>query len=320
MQEPSTNNLPDNKSDTPYITAREREIDSIVVEELFSSSEFQSWLLKKIALEGSYKFHGAWKSYTVNSTNTEIDIFTEFDVAEHKTAILIENKIDSPERPRQPERYRETGEFLVKNENFDQFVTCLLCPEKYLKEGHQKYDYKIFYEELLEWFEKQPDSKRMQFKQLVIKYGIERVKTGYKSEPDDNTDRFFHYYEDLARDIQPELEYRKPKLVAGGNSWVHFTPSVLPSKTQIIHKRREGFVDLHIPGIDIHEFSKQYENKLEDNMTKHKKEKSIAIQIMVSRMPDVSNVEEPERYKKEIIEGLQAADQLMKWYLKYYQK
>ncbi len=319
MGELSTNGLPDNLANEPSIKAREREIDSLVVEELYSSSEFQRWLLKKIDMKGSYQFRGAWKSYTENFTSTEIDIFTIFHAAEHRIAILIENKIDAPERPRQPERYHETGEYLLKNKNFDQFVTCLLCPKKYLKEGHQKYEYKIFYEELLEWFETQSDS-RMQFKQQVIKDGINRAKTGYRPEPDDNTDRFFHYYEDLARDIQPELEYRKPKVPAGGNSWVHFSPSVLPSKTSIIHKRREGFVDLHIPQIDIHEFSKLYENKLENNMTKHKKEKSVAVRIMVSRMPDLSNVEEPQRCKKEIAEALQAAGQLMKWYLKYYQK
>ena len=46
-----------------YIKTGESEIDSLVVEELFSSSDFQKWLLKKINIETEFKFCGAWKSY-----------------------------------------------------------------------------------------------------------------------------------------------------------------------------------------------------------------------------------------------------------------
>ena len=317
MQEPSTNDLPDNQSNVPYIKTGESEIDSIVVEELFSSSEFQSWFLKKIAIEGSYEFRGAWKSFP--GKYGECDIVTEFNVAKHRIAILIENKIYSSEQPDQAERYHKTGRYLVKNENFDRYVTCLLSPKDYFREGDpmEKYEYKISYEELLEWFKKQHDSKRIQFKQMVIENGIERARTGYKRNTDENTDRLYHYYEELARQIQPELEYRKPKAVASGSSWIYFKPNVLPPNVTIVHKGRHGYVDLQISGIDIHEFSKRCQSKLKDKMSVHKTGKSVSIRIMVSRMPDIMNVEEPERHRKEIVEALQAAGRLMNWYLNF---
>ena len=39
--------LPESTKNYPYITTGESEVDSLVVEEVFSSDEFQNWLLKK---------------------------------------------------------------------------------------------------------------------------------------------------------------------------------------------------------------------------------------------------------------------------------
>ena len=41
MEKLSSNDLPKNQKKYPYITARESEVDSIVVEELFCSTDFQ---------------------------------------------------------------------------------------------------------------------------------------------------------------------------------------------------------------------------------------------------------------------------------------
>jgi hypothetical protein len=318
----STNNSPDKKSDVSYIKTGESEIDSLVVEELFSSSEFQSWFLKKMGIEGPYEFIGAWKSYP--GEYGECDIVAKFSVAKQRIVILVENKIYSPEQPDQADRYHKTGKYLEENENWDRHVTCLLSPERYSREdaSRGKYDCKISYEELLEWFEKQRASERIRFKQMVIENGIERAITGYVKSTDENTNRFYHYYKELARQIQPELEYHIPKgKPASGSLWLYFTPEILSKKAKIIHKGREGYVDLQISGIDIDEFSKLYKNELNDhNMTSHKTGKSVSIRKMVPVMPDIENVEEPERYREEIVEALQAAGKLRNWYLEFYQK
>ena len=49
--------LPENIKKYPYITTEESDVDSIVVEEVFSSDEFQNWLLKKLSIkEMVFKF------------------------------------------------------------------------------------------------------------------------------------------------------------------------------------------------------------------------------------------------------------------------
>ena len=53
--------LPKNQKKYPYIATEESDVDGLVVEEVFSSNEFQTWLLKKLSLKGYAKFIGAWK-------------------------------------------------------------------------------------------------------------------------------------------------------------------------------------------------------------------------------------------------------------------
>ena len=101
-------------------------------------------------------------------------------------------------------------ENLVEKGEVDRYVTCLLSPRDYFREDApmEKYDYKISYEELLEWFEKQNDSKRMRVKQMVLENGIRRAKTGYVQPTDEKTDNFYKYYEKIGRENNPELGIR----------------------------------------------------------------------------------------------------------------
>ena len=303
----------------PYVKTGESEIDLLFVEELFSSSEFQSWLLKKLNIVESHKFIGAWKSFI--GKYGECDIVAEFMVSDQRVIILIENKIYAPEQLDQAERYHKTGKHLIDNERKGRYITCLISPRIYFREDApmNKYEHKISYEELLEWFQKQGNSERIQFKQMIIKNGIERARTGYKRNTDENTDRFYHYYEELVRETHPELEYRKPRAVASGNSWIRFNPNILPSKVTIIHKGKYGYVDLQISGMDIEKFSNKYKSKLKDNMSIHLTGKSISVRIVVPIILDIERIEEPKKYREEILIALNSAGQLLEWYLEFLQ-
>jgi hypothetical protein len=318
MKKLSSNDLPINQKKYPYITSRESEVDSIVVEEIFCSPDFQNWLLSKMSLKGNSQLIGAWKNI-IPANYGECDIFVEFVVNGKKIAILIEDKIDSPEQPKQAERYHKTGKFIVENGEVDRYITCLLSPMDYFREEApmKKYDYKISYEELLEWFEKQKDSNRIQFRKMILKNGIKRAKTGYVKNPDEKTDSFYKYYEELARQIKPELALTYKKQYSKNNSWLYIKPGIFPNNIIIIHKGVRGYVDLQISKIDIDEFSKAMGRKLRDKMTIQKTGKSISVRIVVSALPRISTVEGPEMHKEEIVEALNAASQLMEWYLDF---
>ena len=132
-----------------YIYTEESDVDSLVVEEAFSSNEFQNWLLKKLSEDHkNAEFIGAWKNVTL--AYGECDIVIEFLINNKITAILIEDKIKAPEQPNQAERYHKTGETLVERKEVDKYITCLLSPLDYYKEGApmEKYEKRISYEDV----------------------------------------------------------------------------------------------------------------------------------------------------------------------------
>ena len=315
MEKLSSNDLPKNQKKYPYITARESEVDSIVVEELFCSTDFQNWFLSKTSLEKNSELVGAWKNI-VPAYFGECDIVAEFIINNKKIALLIEDKIDAPEQPKQAERYHKTGKSLVEKREVDRYITCLLSPRDYFREDApmEKYDYKISYEELLEWFEKQNDSKRMRVKQMVLENGIRRAKTGYVQPTDEKTDNFYKYYEKIGRENNPELGIRFTKQHASDNSWINIKPSIFPSNIKIVHKSYVGYMDLQISKIKMDEFLKNMESKISKNMTIQKTGNSFSIRILVSPLPRFTTMKSPDKYKNEIIESLGAASQLMNWY------
>ena len=301
----------------PYVKTGESEIDYLFVEELFSSPKFQNWLLSRLNLKGDYKFLGAWKSFI--GRYGECDIVSKFLINDKKVIILIENKIYALEQPEQADRYIKTGEHLLKVDDLDRFVTCLLSPEIYFREDApmSKYEFKLTYEELLDWFKKQQSNERMMFKQMIIKNGIERARTGYVRYTDENTNNFYNYYETLVRETNPELEYKKPKAIASGNSWIRFNPKTLPANITIIHKGRQGYVDLQFSGQNIKDFSAKYKKFLVDQMSIHLTGKSVSVRIITPKIPDIEQIEEPEKYREEILTAINAAGQLLSWYFDF---
>ena len=314
--------LPENKKKYPYIATEESDVDSLVVEEAFSSKEFQTWLLKKLSLKGYAKFIGAWKN--VRPTHHgECDIVVEFNIDNKKTAILIEDKIDAPEQPQQAERYHKTGKALIETkeetERIDQYVTCLLSPEVYYKEDAPmgKYDKRISYEEMLKWFESQIETERMKFKKMVLKNGIDKARTGYTKSIDEKTDAFYKYYVELSRETHPEFGIRY-KQGATRNTWKYIKPGWFPRNIIIVYKGDRGYVDLQIRDIDIDEFRKAMEDKLEDKMQIEKTQKSLSVRIdTLRRIPEFNTIDSPETYRDDLILIFNTAEKLMNWYSKF---
>ena len=78
--------LPKSPKRYPYITTKESDVDSLVVEEVFSSNEFQSWLLEKLSEDyKNAKFIGAWKNVDP-IRHGECDIVIEFLINNKKKA------------------------------------------------------------------------------------------------------------------------------------------------------------------------------------------------------------------------------------------
>ena len=131
----------------------------------------------------------------------------------------------------------------------------------------EKYDYKISYEELLEWFEKQNDSKRMRVKQMVLENGIRRAKTGYVQQLMRKQIIFYKYYEKIGRENNPELGIRftnnMHQIIHGSvSNQVYFHPT-----SKLCIKAMSGIWICKFQKLKMDEFLKNMESKISKNMT-----------------------------------------------------
>ena len=58
-------------------------------------------------------------------------------------------------------------------------------------------------------------------------------------------------------------------------------------------------------------------NKLREGMTINNTGKSFSVRILVSKLPKISSMAKFEMYGEQITEALNAASQLMKWYVDF---
>src|SRR4051812_16735074 len=93
----------------PTLThATERDIDLLLVEEIYASPDFVAWLAKRVGLPCELSETKVLHSKRRTRNRREIDIFVEMhQVSGKRSALLIENKLDAFEQPDQAESYRE---------------------------------------------------------------------------------------------------------------------------------------------------------------------------------------------------------------------
>jgi len=133
----------------------ERDIDLLFIEELSISKSFRSWIYGMVweTNDHDLPFLGAWHSL-IHSEYGESDIPAIFkDSHDHKTAILIENKIDALAQPNQAARYRSRGDAGIEKAWWHKYRTCIIAPEAYLNSNTEAehYDVRISYESVKSW-------------------------------------------------------------------------------------------------------------------------------------------------------------------------
>lgn len=290
-------------------TVHEKDIDLLIVEELYVSREFQEWLVTQLS-SSINDFHDGWRSVT--RFNGESDIEFSYENTEgEEIRVLIENKIKAEEQPRQAARYSERASKYVSIGEVDRAVTCLFAPEHYLdKEIEDKYDIFVTYESVRDWFDKH-DNPRAQFKTAVLDAAITLGEQRYIKSTDENTQMFWRHYEALAQEY-PELEFTVSHTPASGTTWFRFTPSSLDDDASLIHKAGRGVVHLSISGRGDHlgDLRKAVVDALADDMRCERTTQSGSIAIDVPAFNDLSD---PLSKSDEIENALEAASRLLDW-------
>ena len=218
---------------------RERDIDLLILEELYAQTGFDKLFLKLINKSG-YKFSLARHS-VVSLGLGETDVWIEFTKNKKSLFILLENKIDADFQPNQYERYEQKVDFLRK-EGHEAF-SLLIAPKKYLNSS-SKFDHRISYEEIYKWFSKFKDN-RSKYKLEVINLAIKKPEN---SEPDEIVTNLWSQYYLYLKNNLPELKMKDPGGKPSNSSFSYFKAHWLPPKTKLVHKMNKGYLDLQISG------------------------------------------------------------------------
>ena len=197
----------------PTLThATERDIDLLLVEEIYSSPTFVAWVCGKAGLTGHVASSTVLHSKRRTRSRREIDIFVDVGMTSGaKAALLIENKLDASEQPDQAESYRE--EIAALSDRFAQRAILLVCPVSY-SDGHRqfagKFDAVVSYEELASYFRSRSlrvgeDSARMRFRAELLDQAVLKSRRGYTPVPNEVIGGFNAQYVTLLRKIAPDI-------------------------------------------------------------------------------------------------------------------
>lgn len=197
----------------PTLThATERDIDLLLVEELFASPHFVRWLLAKSGLPSEVTSSTVLHSKRRTRSRREIDIFVEaVDRVAGRVALLIENKLDATEQPDQAESYRE--ELTVLADHFAHRAITIICPSAYAdahRDFTSKFDAVVTYEDLADYFVARQSAhpaepERMQFRADLLRQAVMKSRRGYTPVPNEVIGGFNARYVARLALLAPEI-------------------------------------------------------------------------------------------------------------------
>jgi len=243
-------------NDIPVLThATERDIDLLLVEEFAASPLFARAVLGTIGLDG-LGFIRAAVLHSVRRLHSrrEIDISVRVQTQAGDVLLLIENKLDTSEQPRQAESYREEAAEQAASHHLVR--TVLVCPQAYRAENPRfagGFDHVISYENLAAFFETRAAREtgelaaRLTHRGRMMRQAIEKQRRGYIQVIHPAKRAFTERYVALAREIAPEL-IPGPSMLrdsAADSVTMIFAPETLPDRPflprmRIVHQLREA--------------------------------------------------------------------------------
>jgi hypothetical protein len=296
----------------------ERDLDFVLVEEFSVNKEFCDWFTSRLYRKPMFSASiGAWHSVT-DAILGETDVLYLFKSDEDgRIAILIENKIDAGAQPKQPERYQLRGEKGEEAKDWDDFMTCLVAPMKYLSGDNQVelYDARISYEELMSFFvSRRARDSRYLFKAQLIREAIEKNRRGYQAEISAEMTEFVKEYCAFALRINPSCGVQEAKPRPAGSTWVQFRPAGIPGSVNLSHQLTAGFAKLLIGGTanQADTFRPRFEPFLTEGVDYGTSGKSLSLSIAVPKLEPLTHSFKDEEAKTK--EGIVAVERLATLY------
>jgi hypothetical protein len=137
---------------------------------------------------------------------------------------------------------------------------------------------------MLEWFENAVHlGRRREHKCALLRGAIERGRSGYLMVPDPQVTAFWRAYWELAASVAPMLRMPKPPDRPSGSTFIYFRPEALRPGVTLVHKVRDGRVDLQFAGQAdrLPELHARWHGRLHPSMQFEQAGNSAAVRIVV---------------------------------------
>jgi hypothetical protein len=288
--------------DNPYMHpkhVRERDIDLLLLEELYSSDKFQTHFLDLLrssaesrsphkSLPSHIKFQAARRS--IWDEYGQCDLLVKLNDKEERCwLLLIEDKIDAELQPSQADRYRERGEEYKRSGCCCEYLIALAAPWRYLAKGDKGWDAIISYEDVRKWFDDARELRsRRPYKLALLDAALAAKQPASVA--------FFEFY--LKR-VPSELRASKSA------KRVKFQPPCLPEGVFIVHRLMKGWVELRSARPEL------VGQPIENGMIKVKVGEHLAMRLDVTPI-DLKNPFAPQ--ERAVEEGIAAAQRLLRWF------
>ena len=219
----------------------EHDIDMALLQ-LFSTDEvFVEFVCAHVGVNTDKVLVEAIELSKTDSDLGESDIEVSLLANGKRILLMIEDKVDAIAMPRQPERYVERGENAVKRGKCDEYITLLVCPQKYYEndDAAKKYKYHLFYETSREFLSTKAEPIFRVYYQLFAD-AITRSKRPPKVVINPKANSFFRKYSEYQKEKYPYLDLRtKPD---ANGYWAQYATTL--KNVYLHHKIQEGRVDL----------------------------------------------------------------------------
>lgn len=224
---------------------QERDIDLLLLEELYADTAFLDWMINKLQLPRLSTFKGAWRSISDYGLG-ETDILISYQSEKDGIYILLENKLDASFQAEQHNRYIQRSARYVDEGKCDIAVEVLVAPEGYCT-NQNDFSKCITYEDISAWFSAAGDA-RSSFKSELLQIAVEKLRRGYSPTNSEVVQQFWHSYWCLQNELLPEFRMKEPKVVPVNSDWPVLAVDALPN-IKFYHKWKQGNVDATFTGL-----------------------------------------------------------------------
>lgn len=232
-------------------SVEERDIDLLLMEEFHIDDTFVAWFCSKLGLE-DVAGAGAWHS--VSDSDGETDLLLRVTAGGKRIGVLIENKIAAPEQDKQAERYHLRGIRSREEGKFDEYVTVMCAPQRYL-DGiavDSSYQHRVSYEMIADWFAALM-GRRSAWRLAIMREAIEQGRRGYTMVVSAVNTKFHSEYWEHLRQKHPRLKMARPKNKGAYSSWIIMKGHDFPKGVDLHHKIDQRVMELGFHGRGVKE-------------------------------------------------------------------